>query len=415
MLAGTASHAQTSLPTPSTITGYCFVGPANTFAPCPASPTATAAPILPEKNVSVSGPTQQPAGTTMYNVTVTSRFLCFAVNEPIYLYTIGNQGISALTEQFPVFQPFLGYPVTVLPDQTTGTATLSLEVFNAEVGPAGLDLKAVWPVEQIERVVNVIAPAPPTPTATPLPGAPATATPTTTSVPGTPPATPTATATPAPAFFVRSCVTPNPMIGAVTATLYGLTLPGAVCTSSVTYNDNTVPANFTDGAQVAGSDGLVSWTFTENTTATGGTAKVTCSLNGQTQTSTTAFTVVPPTPTPGAGAAAATSSGKPVTCSTAGGVQATAGVQLPFVTVGGQETVFGCLTRDGQGVGGVTMSVFASFASGGQVCTATTNATGLGTCTINTSTGTPGEQVPVYVNFIYNGQTVSASTSFTVT
>lgn len=427
VFAGTASHAQTTTPTPTIteINGACFQAPANTLIPCPASPTATQFPRLPEKTLSVSAPVAGPANTSTYTVSVTSRFLCFALNEPVLLYVLGSPSVTALTELFPQVAPFLGYPVQVNVDPLTGTASLSLEVFNAEVGPAGLDLKAVWPQERIERVVNVIPPAPPTATATPPPGQP---TSTATPVPPTATATATAavtatvtatatssaTATPTPSLFARACVTPNPVPGATTATLYGQTLPGAGCFSSITFNDGTTPIGFTDGTQTAGSDGVVSWTFTASSTATAGTATVVCSLAGQTVTATAPFIVIPVPVSPGPTGGGAAASGSPIRCSTAGGVQATAGTQLPSVRIGQPETVFGCLTQDGHGVSNVSMSVRFRFASGEQFCFGITDANGIASCSKSTSFASIGETVVVDVSFIYNAQVYSAQTSFTV-
>ncbi|MBV9282869.1 MAG: hypothetical protein JOZ41_22570 [Chloroflexi bacterium] len=308
-VAATTSRAQISPPvTVTVVNGQCFLPPYNTLTPCPTSPTPTPAPITPTKTLDLGGPVPGPNGTTSYSVTVTSRFLCFSVQEPVILYTIGSPGAAALTPLTAASVTVSNGSVSIMVDPGTGTATLLLEVFNKAVGPEGLVLKAVWPQEGIERLVTVIAPRP-TATPTLLPGQlppAATPTPTPSPTPSATPtptasgatsgaATPTPTATPTTVFTVRVCVDPNPVPRGGSATVTGLTAPGAICAASVGYNDNTVPSStaFPGGNVTAGSDGVVQFPLTveSSVTATGGTASINCLLNGVIETGKTTFTI----------------------------------------------------------------------------------------------------------------------------
>lgn len=84
----------------------------------------------------------------------------------------------------------------------------------------------------------------------------------------------------------------------ITQSVYGsvsaITSPGASCTAKATLpsgRDST--ATGLQGAQTAGSDGGVSWTYKtqSNTTKGTGTHTVTCQLNGQTASASAPFTV----------------------------------------------------------------------------------------------------------------------------
>ncbi len=305
---------------PIQVNGYCFAGPSNQLVSCtptplPGTPTPTAIPAPPVKAISVGAAQPGPDGTTSYLVGVTSAVSCFALPEPTILYLLGSAGSSVLTELQPTPGPSSLSALSFFVDQNpadpgVGTAQVELEVDNAALKPEGLDLKAVWPQEQREQIVNIVPATPPTATPTPGPGtATSTPTPSPTDTP-TPTSTPTATPTPSitstpgptdtptpiPAVTVRACVQPSVMngqtLGGSSAELNGLTLPGASCTGAVVYLDSTTPSGFTGTAQVAGSDGFVSFPFNENTTAGGGVARVECTLGSQTKAACTGFLVV---------------------------------------------------------------------------------------------------------------------------
>jgi hypothetical protein len=231
-------------------------------------------------------------------VTITSQLSCFALPEPTNLFALTSAGAATFTELSPTAGGAAGQAVTVLVDQhpnspTAGMASLSLEVSNAAIGISGLAVKAVWPNEQVERFVNLVRPATPTATATPYPGQPtATATPT-----PAPTNTPTATATATASMLtVQTCVQPSIMngqtLGGDSATLFGLTSPGATCTPRVLYLDGTVPPDLNDAPQTADSSGVVMYPWAENTTAGGGLARVSCQLGDQFAAACTGFLVL---------------------------------------------------------------------------------------------------------------------------
>jgi len=312
----TAAPAAPTTPTITTVNGYCFASPYNTFVPCPVTPTVR--PLIPiNKSIQVSGGIAMPAGTTQYNVTITSRHACFSLAEPIDVYALGHPGSAVLS---PISPPppaasTTGSTASTTVDSATGLATLLLEVLDKAVGPEGVTLKAVWTREQIERFAQVIAAAAPTATPTPLTPVP-TSTATVTPV-GTPTATIVPTPTPGP-FTVSGCVDPNVVsglsLGGDFATLYGQTLPGAVCTAAVEYYKRsgtslslaspealgTVTPTVTPGtasysfyavpqptevfdgsAQTALSDQLVVYPWHPYTLADAGIALVTCNFDNQ--------------------------------------------------------------------------------------------------------------------------------------
>lgn len=287
------------------VNGYCFSTPYNTLVSCDAgTPAPTAVPVTPVKELNVGGPVAGPDGTTSFDVGITTQLSCFSLNEPTELYALANPGSAIFTELFPTPGPS-GQALNVTVEQNgrvagSGTAALTLEVNNAAVGPGGLDVKAVWPNEQVERVVNVIPPVPTdtpgpgTPTNTPTPEPTATDTPTPTSTPsGTPSPSPAATAAP---FTLRACVQPSILsghsLGGDVATVNGLTTPGAVCTSAVRYLDGTTPTGYNGSAQTANGSGLVSYSLAEDTMAGGGIAGITCTLNGVSRTTCAGFLVL---------------------------------------------------------------------------------------------------------------------------
>jgi hypothetical protein len=59
----------------------------------------------------------------------------------------------------------------------------------------------------------------------------------------------------------------------------------------VVYSTGRLPVSFDCSAQTADSSGTVSWSWHEEKIGSGGTADVSCSLNGQTQTTEATFSV----------------------------------------------------------------------------------------------------------------------------
>lgn len=105
--------------------------------------------------------TAGPAGTTTYTIQVTAQDVCGKPisAEPIQVFALGNAGSVVLA-------PMAGTGGSVISSSsnsavvtvgTNGTATLSLEVLTANLGTQGLVVKVVFPYEQIERFLPVIA------------------------------------------------------------------------------------------------------------------------------------------------------------------------------------------------------------------------------------------------------------------
>jgi hypothetical protein len=99
-----------------------------------------------------------PAGTTTYTVTITGVDICGfpIVGEPVQVYALtSNAGSVVLAPTSLPAIPFSTSAATVFLGPT-GTATLSLEVLNTALGTGGLVIKAVFPVERLERFFTVI-------------------------------------------------------------------------------------------------------------------------------------------------------------------------------------------------------------------------------------------------------------------
>jgi hypothetical protein len=302
------------------VNGYCFDTTNTTLISCTptpgGSPSPTATPVPPVKLLAVSGPTPGPYQTTSFLVGITSKLTCFALPEKTAIYALGPSGEASFTELFPT-PGIAGPSIEVFPSQNPneagyGTARVLLEVKNQALSPGGLTVKAVWPVENVERLQPVVPPATPTATATPYPGqATNTPTPSPTSTPTptpspspspTPTGTLTPTATPVPAappvLTVRVCIQPTILkghtLGGDTAQLNGLTAPGATCSASVLYLDATVPsADQFNGAPIpADANGVVSYRLTEDSGAGGGLAAIRCTLGNQSAIGCTGFLIL---------------------------------------------------------------------------------------------------------------------------
>lgn len=92
-------------------------------------------------------------------------------------------------------------------------------------------------------------------------------------------------------FSLRAWVTPNPMPHGAYPTLHAQTVAGASCTASAVYSTGRAPRSFDGSARTAGSSGTVTWTWHEETSGTGETARVTCSYRGTSRTAATSFAV----------------------------------------------------------------------------------------------------------------------------
>jgi hypothetical protein len=77
------------------------------------------------------------------------------------------------------------------------------------------------------------------------------------------------------------------------------------------------------------------------------------------------------------------------------------------------ETVFGRITSNGQGISGVPMTSYWYYKTTTSGCTGTSDATGTASCTREISSATAGYFVRVHVVMTYSGQTYSADTGFT--
>jgi hypothetical protein len=207
----------------------------------------------------------------------------------------------------------------------------------------------------------------------------------------------------------------------VGATLYVQTSPGASCTASLALPGVT---GFNPGPQIALVDGFTVFPFLVNTSATSGTATAVCTLNGQSITTTTTFTLIhflptatpgpTDTPTPVPTATGIGSQPQNSACSYGPGVQVGAAVSDPVPQRQEDVTVSGCITKDGKPVFGVPMHVVAHFRDGDQVCDyGVSNAQGVATCLFNTGNTPSDFTVTIDVDFLYQGQHYTASTSFT--
>lgn len=269
-------------------TGYSRAQVASPGAGCsPSTGPSTACPVtlvptVPlniEKSLAVSGGVSEPLGVTDYTVKVTSRVACFSLGEPIDVATFGNPDAAALSPATPGSFPVQNPNFYQIQANDQGEASLMLEVAAKFVGPEGLAVKAVWPLENVEHVVQVVQPA--TPTATPV-GTPAvdtpTPVPTDTETPG-----PTPTATPSGTFTLETCLTPSTASPGGGETLYVRTLPGALCSVSVLFDNGVTADSLGGGLQEVGPVGIAAFPFTvDNTGASMGLATATCTFQGQT-------------------------------------------------------------------------------------------------------------------------------------
>jgi hypothetical protein len=266
---GGHTHAQGSAPDVTATAGY---------------PTLT--PLAPVKLLSVSGAVPGPLGVNSYTISVTSSIGCFSLSEPVLLSVLGNHGEAVLRQTNPLVIGGNPYLVRVAPS-SSGTATIAMEVWTSQVGPAGLVVSAIWPEEGVERLQTVFAPS-----ATPVP---------TEVVTPAPAVTPGPTATPVPKpLTLATCYS------AATSSIDIQSVPGAVCTLSLSLTQGFAPhTTYNSGPFVIPDTGVGEVPFTPAPTTpvptpasgtpvaapNGGTAVTTCSAGGQTVTDRLTFTV----------------------------------------------------------------------------------------------------------------------------
>lgn len=274
-------------------TAVCVSLPKQT--PCPTAGPNVIAALLPVKSMTVTGPTAGPFGVDSYDVNIVSQIGCFSLTEPVLVSALGNSGEAVFRQVSP---PVVGgnpFDLSVVPGKD-GTATLSLEVWTARVGPGGLVVKAIWPDEGVEQLQTVIGPS----AAAAATSAPA-ASPT--SIPPT--ATPAASTTPAPTSTPAPTVTPTPA-PLTLATCYSAqssaidiqSLPGASCTLSLSLNQGLAPGTtYNQGPFIIPYTGVGEVPFTPAPSSTQGTAVTTCSSGGQIQTNKLSFALPGAVPT----------------------------------------------------------------------------------------------------------------------
>jgi len=98
-----------------------------------------------------------PNGTTTYTVTITATDICGnpVYGEPVNVFLLGNAGAAVLAPTGANAIVTGTNTSTVFLD-ATGTAVLSLEILNTAIGTQGLVVKAVFPLERVERFVTVV-------------------------------------------------------------------------------------------------------------------------------------------------------------------------------------------------------------------------------------------------------------------
>jgi hypothetical protein len=105
------------------------------------------------KSLTVTPASAAPAGTGIsnYTVTITALDICGnpLVGEPVQVFALGNAGAVVLA---PLGNgTALGTGTANVVIGASGTATLSLEVLQSAIGNQGLVIKAVFPLEAVER------------------------------------------------------------------------------------------------------------------------------------------------------------------------------------------------------------------------------------------------------------------------
>jgi hypothetical protein len=92
-------------------------------------------------------------------------------------------------------------------------------------------------------------------------------------------------------FSLKVWVSPSSMGHNAYPTLYAKTHPGARCSASVTYSTGRSPVSFDGSTRTVPASGTLSWSWHEETSGTGGTARVSCSYGGKTKSAGATFSV----------------------------------------------------------------------------------------------------------------------------
>ncbi len=112
------------------------------------------------KTLTVSStPIAGPSGTSSYTVTIQGFDICgnAIVGEPVEVYALTGAAGAVVLAPTGTGGSSNGTGAATVYLNSSGTATLSLEVLNQALGTSGLVVKAVFPLEEVERFVTVIA------------------------------------------------------------------------------------------------------------------------------------------------------------------------------------------------------------------------------------------------------------------
>jgi hypothetical protein len=94
-----------------------------------------------------------------------------------------------------------------------------------------------------------------------------------------------------PNLFIRAWVSPNPVPNGSYPTLFARTVTGAGCSAAVTYVSAQPATSFNGYVQIAGTNGMVSWSWHAKTGGSGGTARVSCTFQGREVTAQAPFRI----------------------------------------------------------------------------------------------------------------------------
>jgi hypothetical protein len=401
------------------VNGVCFAGPYNTVVSCnptPVSLTTARAPIVAIENLGVTGPVPEAAGLSRYTLTIVSQLACFTPTEPVLVTTFGSPQAAIISDVVPVgtvgpAPSTTGTPVATatpaataipgsqIPGSTTltspqqavvtvgtdGTATLSLEVLTAAVGPLGLGVSASWPDEGVTQTQQIIPPAGSASSAQ--------ATPQNTAASGTP--TPVATPKPGP-FRVRACVSPLTGQQGAPATLYVQSVAGAVCSASITYRSGEAESTLQHSPQIAGPDGFTIFPFIESSPSGQGTATATCTFAGISERAQTTFFTQHTI-------SAAPVALPPIGNCTTKGLGGAVGIRLSDENPP-QKSILGittCFTFNAIPAPGAPASITIQYVNGtSQFCSGLTDLSGILGCNFQV-TGPVGFKAQVTVSFLY--------------
>jgi hypothetical protein len=92
-------------------------------------------------------------------------------------------------------------------------------------------------------------------------------------------------------FSLKVWVSPSSMSHNAYPTLYAKTHAGAQCSASVTYSTGYPPRSFDGSTRTVPASGTISWSWHEETSGSGGTARASCTYRGQTKSASASFNV----------------------------------------------------------------------------------------------------------------------------